>query len=273
MNEETYEPKTLRKVPNTVVHTHSWILVPPEVAIKELDKSAFLHNGTGIPIDMRYFFDIEEMARGDRREITLIYRCNSYSSRVEMDRQNSPRTRLLWKSDFTKVIQDKFPQLYNIFRHNERHTGNLPKLKLTKISPRSFLVEFLKEIILDTKVKDIESEETEIIQSRTEGLIISYHSNRYERDPINRKRAIEIHGLSCFGCGFNFEVVYGEWGKDFIEIHHINPLSTFNGEEVLIDPSKDLVPLCSNCHRMVHRRHDEMLSIERLKRIIKRSME
>lgn len=45
---------------------------------------------------------------------------------------------------------------------------------------------------------------------------------------------------------------YGENGKDFIEIHHVKPLSTLE-EATEIDPEIDLVPVCLNCHRMLHR--------------------
>ncbi|WP_308302394.1 HNH endonuclease [Bacillus sp. V5-8f] len=72
---------------------------------------------------------------------------------------------------------------------------------------------------------------------------------------------MQIQGINCAGCGFNFQNVYGEHGKDFIEIHHVKPLSTIK-EEVKINPSTDLMPACSNCHRMIHRKKDEILSIE-----------
>ncbi|MCJ1655327.1 HNH endonuclease [Staphylococcus sp. NRL 16/872] len=57
-------------------------------------------------------------------------------------------------------------------------------------------------------------------------------------------------------------------GRDFVEIHHLKPLF-INGEEHLVNPYTDLVPLCSNCHRMIHRRKYEPYSIEELKSIIK----
>lgn len=100
-----------------------------------------------------------------------------------------------------------------------------------------------------------------------EGTKRSYYVNKYERNIKNRTKAIEIHGLNCYACGFNFEEVYGERGKDFIEIHHVKPLSTLE-EAVVIDPETDLVPLCANCHRMVHRRKDKVLTIEELKNLI-----
>lgn len=85
---------------------------------------------------------------------------------------------------------------------------------------------------------------------------------------IYRRKAIEIHGSTCIACGFDFEKTYGTHGKGFIEVHHIKPLSTYDGKEVNVDPYKDLVPLCANCHRMVHRNKDEVLTIEELKEII-----
>ncbi|MFS0596653.1 HNH endonuclease [Peribacillus frigoritolerans] len=126
----------------------------------------------------------------------------------------------------------------------------------------------LKEVIID----DIDSEQAEEESYHTDGAVKEYYGKRYERNPENRKMAIEIHGLNCVACGFNFELVYGERGKDFIEVHHVKPLSTI-GEEVVIDPEKDLVPVCSNCHRMIHRRKDEVLTVEELRQIIYRIRE
>ena len=72
-------------------------------------------------------------------------------------------------------------------------------------------------------------------------------------------------------CGFNFKDFYGERGSDYIEVHHILPLSQRN-EEVTIDPSTDLVVLCANCHRMIHRKRNEILSLEELKTLIRENM-
>lgn len=121
----------------------------------------------------------------------------------------------------------------------------------------------------DVITNDIESEKAEEESYYTDGSVKSYYGMRYERNPENRKRAIEIHGLSCVVCGFNFEKVYGERGKDFIEVHHVNPLSTI-GEEVKIDPKVDLVPVCSNCHRMIHRKKDNILTVQQLQMFLNR---
>lgn len=69
-------------------------------------------------------------------------------------------------------------------------------------------------------------------------------------------------------CGFDFEAVYGEAGKDFIEVHHIKPLSDV-GEDVEVDPEKDLVCVCSNCHRIIHRKKDGICTIEEVKNAVR----
>lgn len=121
----------------------------------------------------------------------------------------------------------------------------------------------LEEVITD----DIDSEMAEDDGYYKDGAVKEYYGKRYERNPENRKKAIEIHGLSCVVCGFNFEEIYGERGKDFIEVHHVKPLSTI-GKEVDIDPKEDLMPVCSNCHRMIHRRKDDVLTAEELRFLI-----
>jgi 5-methylcytosine-specific restriction protein A len=90
--------------------------------------------------------------------------------------------------------------------------------------------------------------------ARREGAIEEILSKRYERDPINRALCIEIHGASCMACEFDFSKVYGDIGDEFIEVHHVERLADNDGVGIAINPLTDLVPLCSNCHSMVHRR-------------------
>lgn len=76
---------------------------------------------------------------------------------------------------------------------------------------------------------------------------------RYERSQINRAACIEIHGMLCKVCDFDFAITYGEIGAGFIEVHHIEPVSGI-APGTIVDPSKDLAPVCPNCHAMLHRR-------------------
>ncbi|WP_335479085.1 HNH endonuclease [Gottfriedia acidiceleris] len=119
--------------------------------------------------------------------------------------------------------------------------------------------------------RDLQAEKSQNTSFYKDGEAKEYYGNRYERKAINRLRAIEFHGTTCKVCKFNFEDVYGEHGKDFIEVHHLKPLSTLD-EAVEIDPENDLVPVCSNCHRMLHRKREKVLTIEELKSLLRKGI-
>lgn len=72
----------------------------------------------------------------------------------------------------------------------------------------------------------------------------------------------QLRSFKCTACSFNFEVRYGELGAGFIEAHHIEPVSKLKGDKA--PDLKQLVALCSNCHRMVHRAG--LISVEELKK-------
>jgi 5-methylcytosine-specific restriction protein A len=74
----------------------------------------------------------------------------------------------------------------------------------------------------------------------------------YERNKAARDKCIAINGAVCKICGMDFEKVYGEVGKGYIQVHHIVPISESEGTHN-IDPEKDLIPVCANCHCMLHR--------------------
>lgn len=99
--------------------------------------------------------------------------------------------------------------------------------------------------------------------SRTEGGVKVKISKTTERNSALRQIAIDIHGLNCQVCGFNYEEVYGNWGKDYIEVHHLIPVSEYKKRQET-DPKLDLVVLCANCHRMVHRKKNTTLTLQEL---------
>ncbi len=47
----------------------------------------------------------------------------------------------------------------------------------------------------------------------------------------------------------------------FIHVHHLKPQSS-RGGEYEIDPVLDLVPVCPNCHAVMHRRRETPYSLE-----------
>jgi predicted HNH restriction endonuclease len=112
-------------------------------------------------------------------------------------------------------------------------------------------------------------DENVIIQ---EGMKIIVEKEIYIRSKQLRDYALsyfeEKNGLNCTCCGFNFSNFYGrEIGDGFIEMHHIKPIFQYQGDN-LVQTIKsailNIVPLCSNCHRMIHRHGKQLLQIELL---------
>jgi len=139
------------------------------------------------------------------------------------------------------------------------------------------LLEALKQINAAEVCRFNDSLESEVDEPDTryksDGAKKQYYVTKYERIPGNRAAAIEEHKrqhgeLCCSVCGFHFEKTYGEQGANFIEVHHIKPLSSREGEDKNFDPKTDLICLCSNCHSMIHRKRDSILTPEKLKMLV-----
>ena len=99
---------------------------------------------------------------------------------------------------------------------------------------------------------DLDEQES-LVEGALEGALREHAATRYERSRVNRMRCIRYYGTDCWVCDLSFANAYGAVGSDFIEVHHRVPLSTI-AESYVVDPIRDLVPLCSNCHSMIHRR-------------------
>lgn len=93
--------------------------------------------------------------------------------------------------------------------------------------------------------------ESDDAENAHEGAVHAVLVNKYERSSIARQKCIQYYGCKCFVCGFEFEKVYGELGKNFIHVHHLIPLSEI-GKEYIVDYKNDLIPVCPNCHAMLH---------------------
>lgn len=104
-----------------------------------------------------------------------------------------------------------------------------------------------------------------------EGRLVERRHLARERNPalikLAKDRALENFGrLLCACCGFDFESTYGALGTGFIEAHHIKPLSSLTTDEV-VTSVEDLALVCSNCHRMLHRRRP-WLGVDELQKLL-----
>lgn len=103
-----------------------------------------------------------------------------------------------------------------------------------------------------TATSSLLSEEIANPENYPEGSKASVTINAFERNPRARAACIAHHGYICQACKFDFFATYGEHGREYIHVHHIKPLK-YVTEEYNVDPINDLVPVCPNCHAMIHR--------------------
>lgn len=101
-----------------------------------------------------------------------------------------------------------------------------------------------------------------------EGSVKLVVVNKYERSTKARKECLQHYGYSCQVCGFNYEKVYGSIGRDYIHVHHLVPIHKVR-ENYIVNPHKDLVPVCANCHAMLHRKiNGKEVEITQLRNVV-----
>jgi 5-methylcytosine-specific restriction protein A len=96
-----------------------------------------------------------------------------------------------------------------------------------------------------------------------EGAVRRVEVSAYERDQRAREACIAVRGCRCSVCEMDFETRYGERGKGFIHVHHLKPLAA-RKRAYTLRPQKDLMPVCPNCHAMLHTQ-DPPLSVAELR--------
>lgn len=157
-----------------------------------------------------------------------------------------------------------FPLIYSVANKDKNGIGPA-KIKgfIPKLSEKLLKKVGGKWYASDGEMSNLLPEEVDSPEQYVEGASKTVSVNIFERSADARARCIEHHGYSCTVCGFNFEQVYGAIGEKYIHVHHVIPLSEIRKEYVL-NPIKDLIPVCANCHGIIHRTRPA-LTVEQLK--------
>lgn len=227
-----------------------WNIMRMDVAIRKTDSSFFEFNGFFLPKEIKWFFDCDNIQHDHAMAITLEKQGKQYPGHITNDAYSI----IMWSPDLTQ----EFKKYY----HSE--LGKSPLIRFQRITSDLYHVDCLEDELITTENNN--PLETVVIPQK-EGKKKEFFVTKYERNPTNRKNAILIHGTRCMACGFDFEAFYGEAGKNYIEVHHTKPLSDI-GEEISIDPEKDLVCVCSNCHRIIHKKKNGVYSLEEVRAMI-----
>lgn len=99
-----------------------------------------------------------------------------------------------------------------------------------------------------------------------EGAVTRVEVNRYERSPAYRAICIATRGTTCHVCGLSFGETYGPLAAGYIHVHHLIPVSHMTPGPPF-DPLTDLVPVCPNCHGVIHLQ-DPPLSVEQVRDMV-----
>ena len=166
-----------------------------------------------------------------------------------------------WKFD-KDTIQVFRPITLNEIQAIDNNVQGFSQVK--RIIDMSYLEKIMK-LIEEKKRPDI-PEEISLMDSQglKEGAKKQILVNAYERNAIARNQCITHYKIKdsgkvkCQVCSFCFEDFYGEEFKDKIHIHHIKALAEID-DEYEVDPVKDLIPICPNCHYAVHSSRREFL--------------
>lgn len=100
-----------------------------------------------------------------------------------------------------------------------------------------------------------------------EGGMKDILTNKYERSITARKKCIAVYGTACQICGFDFGAVYGSEFAGKIHVHHKLPLYEIK-EDYVVDPVKDLIPVCPNCHMILHSKPGGFYTVDEVKEML-----
>lgn len=151
-------------------------------------------------------------------------------------------------------------KVFKEFQYNEE--------KLHKLANRNRTV--AEDLSLANELYLIkEDEEGEKFEVREGAVIYKLHKHRERNSKIIKRKKerefLRLGKLPCEACTFDFYQKYGDLGYKYIECHHRTPLSEFSS--TTSTTLNDLALVCSNCHRMLHRKVDT-LSVEGLRTIL-----
>lgn len=120
-------------------------------------------------------------------------------------------------------------------------------------------------VSLDRRYSPEDTEEAEFPEGR---VLYRLHRSRERNSRLVaalKSAALRDGTLYCTICRFDFEKQYGEIGRGFIECHHTLPISEYKAR--MVTKLQDLVLVCPNCHRMLHRRRP-WLTVEKLASVL-----
>ncbi|WP_226092577.1 HNH endonuclease [Dickeya oryzae] len=139
-----------------------------------------------------------------------------------------------------------------------------------KLDRTPHLLNYIEDYFNNKLEKESLPDEAQSSSDLKEGTIKQVFTKKYERSREARNKCINYHGTICKVCNLDLTLIYGKLANGFIHVHHLIPISEI-GEEYIINYKDDLIPVCPNCHAMLHRIQSTE-PLQTLKEIVKNNL-
>lgn len=173
-----------------------------------------------------------------------------------------------------EAIREAFP-MWGVWKNiSGRNVVTVPPKMQTKlvallVAENPSLKGFFNEVV----VAPVDASDLDLFErSYEEGQTREYAIEQASRCRALVEDAKRVRGDICEVCGFNFGRRYGKYGAGFIEVHHLNPVSSYKGKKTVAVSLNDVRVVCANCHRMLHR-GARCLDVKKLKNIVANAKE
>lgn len=188
---------------------------------------------------------------GRRNHYLMLHRsgCHHISGYTTMQSEGAFTT-----NGYIKVCSNQFSDIEAWISANRESTASLKPCATCKVTAQPETPKLAEEVPADANL--------------LEGALQTITINAYERNPAARSKCLDHYGCTCAICGINFAETYGPEAKGFIHVHHLKPLSEIK-KAYLVDPIRDLRPVCPNCHAVVHL-GGITRSIDKVKKMLRR---
>jgi hypothetical protein len=206
---------------------------------------------------------LARLAKEARRELGK--HLSLYHSDWDEESDQSRLAKRLAKSRFGHPVYERYPAnkeyFYGVYEFDR--TG-LQRNAFNRLAERAtdFFQTITELVAHDAPVSDYDTYRT--VENRQS---VARHIRRERKSHVATLRK-QHDNYICEICRFDFRKVYGELGDDFAEAHHLTPLH--KNSAVRCTTVDDLITVCANCHRMLHRMDGKPGDVRRLKQLVKR---
>lgn len=168
---------------NHPLSAYSWEIISEAIAVKQMDKSSFLHHGTVIPKEIAPFFNLSEADLNSPKPVLMEVNGKAYDAHFQMDLLFES-FRLFWKFDFSNLIKNRYPELHKTFAHDESTDATPPRMQFERINQNYYIVEFIDPAVTASDWTDEELEAA--VKAYFDMLALESQGEKYSKAAVNR---------------------------------------------------------------------------------------